>query len=177
MLPTLSERTTPLFRVAGSINGLEVVGGNSARIMADSDASIDSMVADIDAATDHVHLVFYIWLTDNNGRKMADALMRAARRGVVCRALVDDLGSRGLIKSELWTQMRDAGVRLATSLTIGPLLLKPRHGRIDLRDHLLWQPELRRRVVSCESEVRPVGGHHLPFRRTGRAPESVPLRA
>src|ERR1700753_2039198 len=103
--------------------------------MPDSNAAIESMVADIDRAADHVHLVFYIWLADNNGKKIADALTRAAKRGVVCRALVDDLGSRGLVRSPLWAQMRDAGVRLATSLKTGPLLLKPLHGRIDLRDH------------------------------------------
>lgn len=133
--PDLSEQHQPLFRVTSAINGFEPIGGNSARLMRDSNAAIDSMVADIDRATDHVHLVFYIWLTDHNGRKMAEALMRAAARGVVCRVLVDDLGSRGLLRSDLWTRMRDAGVRLATSLTIGNALLKPLHGRIDLRDH------------------------------------------
>lgn len=133
--PECSEKQEQLFRVTGSINGFPPLGGNSARLMQDSNASIESMVADIDRATDHVHLVFYIWLTDHNGRKMAQALMRAAARGVVCRVLVDDLGSRDLVRSELWAQMRDAGVRLATSLTIGNPLLKPVHGRIDLRDH------------------------------------------
>jgi cardiolipin synthase len=133
--PNISEQHAQLFRVAGSINGFQPIGGNSARIMPDSNAAIDSMVADMDLATDHVHLVFYIWLTDRNGRKMAEALMRAAARGVVCRVLVDDLGSRGLVHSDLWNQMRDAGVRLARSLTISTPLLKPLHGRIDLRDH------------------------------------------
>lgn len=133
--PNLSEQHLPLFRVTGSINGYPPMGGNSARLMPDSNAAIDSMVADIDRATDHVHLVFYIWLTDNNGHKMAQALVRAAARGVVCRVLVDDLGSRDLVRSDLWKQMRDGGIRLATSLTIGNPLLKPLHGRIDLRDH------------------------------------------
>ena len=35
-------------------------------------------VADIDTAQDHVHLLFYIWLADNNGCKIVDALKRAA---------------------------------------------------------------------------------------------------
>jgi len=82
-----------LFRSGHSISGFEAVGGNSARLMADSNSTIDSMIEDIDAATDHVHLLFYIWLPDNNGTKMAEALKRAAARGVKCRAMVDDLGS------------------------------------------------------------------------------------
>ena len=103
--------------------------------MADSNATIDSMVADIDAAKDHVHLTFYIWLPDDNGLKMVEALKRAAARKVTCRAMADGLGSRILIASEHWTAMRDAGVQVATALPIGNPLLRPLRGRIDLRNH------------------------------------------
>lgn len=44
--------------------------------MADSNSAIDRMEADIDAATNHVHLLFYIWMPDNNGTKIAQALTR-----------------------------------------------------------------------------------------------------
>ncbi len=131
----IPEQYQHLFRVGKSISGFDAVGGNSARLSSNSNETIDSMVADIDAATDHVHLLFYIWLTDNNGRKMAEALMRAAKRGVKCRAMVDGLGSRAMIKSKLWTDMRDAGVHVAVALPIGNPLLRPLHGRIDLRNH------------------------------------------
>jgi phosphatidylserine/phosphatidylglycerophosphate/cardiolipin synthase-like enzyme len=93
------------------------------------------MVADIDAARDHVHVLFYIWLPDHNGRKMVAALMRAAARGVTCRAMADDLGSRVMIRSEHWGAMAAAGVRLARALPIGNPLLRPLVGRIDLRNH------------------------------------------
>jgi cardiolipin synthase len=93
------------------------------------------MEADIDAARDHVHLLFYIWLPDNNGCKVAEALKRAAARGVTCRAIADDLGSRIMIRSEHWQAMRTAGVRLARALPIGNPLLRALKGRIDLRNH------------------------------------------
>lgn len=124
-----------LFRVGESISGFAPVGGNKATLMADSNATIEAMVADIDAAEDHVHLLFYIWLTDGNGRKVAEALMRAAARGVKCRAMADGLGSRLMIKSELWKQMQAAGVHVAEALPIGNVLLRPFMGRIDLRNH------------------------------------------
>ena len=89
--------------------------------MADSNAGIDAIVADIDAATDHVHLLFYIWLPDNNGLKVVEALKRAARRGVTCRAMADGLGSRLMIDSPHWKAMQDAGVKLARALPIDPL--------------------------------------------------------
>ena len=67
------ERYRHLFRVGKSITGFDAIGGNSAKLMEDSNATIDSMVAGIDAASDHVHLLFYIWLPDNNGMKMVEA--------------------------------------------------------------------------------------------------------
>jgi len=129
------ERHRHLFLLGRSISGFDPLGGNAARLMADSDATIDAMVADIDAATDHVHVLFYIWLPDRNGRKVAEALKRAAARGVTCRAMADDLGSRTMIRSGHWQAMRAAGVRVAAGLPIGNPLLRPFHGRIDLRNH------------------------------------------
>jgi cardiolipin synthase len=129
------ERYAHLFRVGQSINGLEPIGGNRALLLADSNATIDAMVADIDAAQDHVHLLFYIWLPDRNGCKIVAALKRAAARKVTCRAMADSLGSRSMIRSEHWPALQVAGVRLAAALPIGNPLLKPLKGRIDLRNH------------------------------------------
>jgi cardiolipin synthase len=124
-----------LFQIGQSISGFPPVCGNHAQLMDSSDATIDAMVADIDAATETVHLEFYIWLPDGNGVKMVNALKRAARRGVICRAMADDLGSRVLIKSSHWEEMSAAGVRLAKTLQIGNPLLRVLTGRIDLRNH------------------------------------------
>ncbi len=124
-----------LFQTGKSVNGFEPVGGNRAHLLRDSNATIASMVADIDAAKDHVHLLFYIWLTDHNGRKVVEALKRAAVRGVTCRAMPDGLGSRAMIKSKHWKTMGEAGVHLASALPIGNPLLRPLKGRIDLRNH------------------------------------------
>lgn len=135
LCPDVPQRHAHLFRVGHSISGFAPMGGNHGRLMEDSDATIDSMVADIDSARDHVHLLFYIWLSDNNGLKVSQALIRAAGRGVICRAMADDLGSRGMIRSRHWQDMEAAGVRLARALPIGNPLLRPLHGRIDLRNH------------------------------------------
>ena len=131
----IPRRHRPLFRVGQSISGYQPVGGNRARLMPDSNTMIDSLVADIDAATDHVHLLFYIWLPDNNGCKVVEALKRAAARGITCRVMVDDLGSRAMIHSAHWRSMEAAGVKLARALPVGNPLLRVLEGRLDLRNH------------------------------------------
>src|SRR5213075_1907405 len=83
--PKIPETYAHLFRLGHSVNGFEPVGGNCATLLSDSNATIESMVADIDAAQDHVHLIFYIWLPDNNGLKVVEALQRAAARKVICQ--------------------------------------------------------------------------------------------
>jgi cardiolipin synthase len=133
--PKIPETYAHLFRLGYSVNGFEPVGGNSASLLPDSNATIESMVADIDASQDHVHLIFYIWLPDNNGLRVVNALKRAATRHVTCRVMADGLGSRIMIESPHWKDMQTAGVQVATALPVGNPLLRPLRGRIDLRNH------------------------------------------
>ena len=123
------------FHYLASVNQLYPVAGNRAELMADADSARARLVADIDAATEQVNVLYYIWLNDHTGNHVAEALMRAARRGVVCRAMVDGLGSHALLKTPLWQQMRAAGVQTAVALPIRPLLRTLLTSRIDLRNH------------------------------------------
>lgn len=125
----------PGFSLARSISGFSPVSGNSARVFKDSNTMIDALVTDIDAATEHVHLLFYIWLADKNGSKVAEAVARAARRGVACRVIVDDLGSRDFIRSPHWSAMAQAGVKLGRAQSIGNVLVRILKGRLDVRNH------------------------------------------
>jgi cardiolipin synthase len=146
----LPERLAVLFRVGSSISDFEPVAGNRAELMADSNAAIDRMVADIGAAAETVHIVFYIWLPDNNGRKVVEALKRAAARGVACRAMADALGSRMLINSMHWGAMREAGVDVARALPMG--FLQPLRGRIDMRNH--------RKIVVIDNRITYCGSQN-----------------
>lgn len=149
---TIPDRYVAPFQVGTSINGFDPLGGNRAQVLPDSNSAIDSLVADIDAARQHVHLIFYIWLTDNNGLKVVEALKRAAARGVKCRAMADGLGSRILIGSPHWGNLQAAGVRVATALPIGNPLLRPLRGRIDLRNH--------RKIVVVDNRITYCGSQN-----------------
>lgn len=133
--PQVPREYQHLFDTGKSINNFDVAGGNRGQLMQDSNRTIDSMIEDIDGATDHVHLMFYIWLTDNNGIKMIEALKRAATRGVKCRAMTDSMGSRNLLRSKYWQEMRQAGVDVAIALPIKYPIIQILFNRIDLRNH------------------------------------------
>ncbi|NHO31836.1 cardiolipin synthase [Acetobacter fallax] len=148
----LPPRLAPLFRVGQSASGYPPLGSNSATLMPDADAAIAAIVADIDAAREHVHISFYIWLADNNGMKVVEALKRAAIRGITCRVMADDLGSRRLIHSPHWKNMSDAGVRLVRALPIGNPLLRLFRGRFDMRNH--------RKIVVIDNKVTYCGSQN-----------------
>lgn len=131
----IDARWRAAFLYACSVNGFGVTTGNSARLMADGAEARAQMLADMDAARHEIHVLYYIWLTDETGTGVAQALMRAARRGVACRAMVDGLGSRALVRSPLWRQMAEAGVELAVALPVDHPLKVVLTSRIDLRNH------------------------------------------
>lgn len=151
-VPEISEQYEPLFRLGHSISHFEPVPGNQGRLLENSNATIDSLVQDIDAATDHVHILFYIWLTDNNGCKVMEAVKRATARGVTCRVMVDDLGSRQLLKSSHWKALQTAGVKTAVALQIGNPFLRLLTGRIDLRNH--------RKIVVIDNKITYCGSQN-----------------
>ena len=123
------------FALARTVNLLEPTCNNNARLARDSNSAIDEMVADTDAARETVHGCFYIWLSDNNGLKLKDAFLRAAKRGVKVRLLADALGSRQLIRSSHWKDMSEGGCEVRVALPVGNPLWTAIRGRVDLRNH------------------------------------------
>ncbi|WP_027966454.1 cardiolipin synthase [Halomonas halocynthiae] len=123
------------FLYASSINGFHTVAGNTAELMADANTSVQRIIEDIDEATEHVHVLYYIWLDDTTGKALAEALIRASHRGVTCRAMADGLGSRALLKSALWRRMKEAGVQLAVALPLKRPIKVMLTSRFDLRNH------------------------------------------
>ncbi|MFZ2445573.1 MAG: cardiolipin synthase [Syntrophobacteraceae bacterium] len=127
-----SDREIPLDLIAERLACLPAVPGNSVELLSDGYRVIDRMIEDIDSARDHVHLLFYILRDDALGRKVSEALARAAARGVRARVVVDAFGSRSLTR-ELGQWMLERGVEFHSLMSINPFR---RHlTRLDLRNH------------------------------------------
>jgi len=110
----------------------EPFAGNAFEFLRDYEGSIDRLIQDIDTAKRQVHLLTYIFRTDRTGRKVANALKQAAKRGVVCRVLLDAVGSRVALK-QFGPELQQAGVEVRSILPVG--LFRRKGERFDLRNH------------------------------------------
>lgn len=148
--PILAPELNQGVRLAEALGHLPIFGGNSAVLLAEYDASIDRLVADIDAARHHVHLLFYIYADDPTAGRVTAALERAARRGVACRVLMDAVGSRLPLRM-LGPRMTAAGIQVHAVLPLG--VFKRSIARIDLRNH--------RKIAVIDGRIGYTGSQNL----------------
>jgi cardiolipin synthase len=130
-----------LWRIAAA----DVSSGNSVMLLRDGPATFSEMIHLIDRAKKTVVLEVYIFRSDEVGRQMADALLRAAGRDVDVRLLIDWIGSRGTSK-RLLNQLRDAGIDVAVFSSPG---FRPWLGLVP-RDH--------RKLLVVDGHVGITGG-------------------
>ena len=130
--PSLPPNLSPLAALAARLGDFEPIGGNQVELLTDYTGSINRLIADIDAARRHVHLLYYIYSDDETGRRVTDALARAAGRGVKCRVLMDAVGSKRALR-KLAGKMRAAGIEVTALLPAG--LFRRNAARFDLRNH------------------------------------------
>ena len=88
----------------------ELVAGNQLTLLESGREYFPALEAAFDEAQHEIHLETYIYDDDAAGRRVADALMRAARRGVATHLLVDGYGSRTLAAG-LIDDLKQAGVK------------------------------------------------------------------
>jgi cardiolipin synthase A/B len=132
MVPELSPTLRRIPEVAAQLGDFETLAGNRVELLADYTATLKRIIADIDSAERHVHVLFYIFLADESGRSVGEALIRAAQRGVQCRVLMDAVGSRRGLQ-RLGPELRSKGVEVLEMLPVG--LFRRNTGRFDLRNH------------------------------------------
>jgi cardiolipin synthase A/B len=128
----------------------EFVEGNRIGLVRSGLEYFPELIAQFDAARREIHLETYIFEDDATGRAIAQALARAARRGVATHVMVDGFGSQGLDRA-LVSEMTDAGVEfLVYRRQISPWTLR----RTRLR-------RLHRKIVLIDDRIAFVGGINI----------------
>ncbi|HKO16178.1 MAG TPA: phospholipase D-like domain-containing protein, partial [Gemmatimonadaceae bacterium] len=118
-LPALPVLPGPSFaRGLWRIAAADVSSGNTVHLLRDGPATFDAMIALIEGARTSVSLESYIFRSDEVGQRFADALTRAAERGITVRLLLDWIGVRGTSRGFL-RQIRQGGVDVRIFNPIG----------------------------------------------------------
>jgi len=129
------------------------VAGNQLTLLQNGAALFPQLCVDIDAAQHSIYLETYIFAADETGRMIADALQRAAARGVVARVLLDGFGSAEL--PQHWVdELRTAGVEVQWfRRETSPFTLRRSRNRRLLRLH--------RKLAVMDGQTAFVGGINI----------------
>ncbi len=97
------------------ITGQDMATGKVAAVLECGDQAYPQMLAAIESAKFHIRLSTYIFRTDDVGLQFIGALVRAHRRGVRTRVLIDGFGG-GFMRSSAFYHLRREGVPVSRFL-------------------------------------------------------------
>jgi cardiolipin synthase A/B len=110
-----TDSLSPLEYAVGRLTGLPSEAGNSVEVLRSGDQAYPRMLEEIERACKSIGLCSYIFRADAVGEKFHQALIRAQRRGVQVRVLIDGVGG-GYFWSGTYQRLHKAGVPVARFL-------------------------------------------------------------
>lgn len=122
-------------------------GGHHLQLLLGADAFFPALIADIDAARLEVRIETYIFDVHESGAGVAQALLRAATRGVVTQLVVDGVGT-GDLPPEWQSRFAQNGVQWRVF---------SRLGRLGLLNRARWR-RLHRKLCVIDGAVAYCGG-------------------
>jgi cardiolipin synthase A/B len=120
---------------------MNIIQGNRITLLKNGEQYFPELEMAIDAAIKDIRIETYIFEDDQSGNRIANALKRAASRGVSVRLLVDGFGT-GKTSAVFFDVMREAGVIVS--------VYRPARGWFDLS---------RRRVRRVHRKIALIDGH------------------
>lgn len=122
---------------------------NSVKIYTDGEKKFAALLQDLEKATDHIHLLYYIIRHDQLGQKIADLLIKKAGEGVEVRVLYDDMGSRRISRKYI-NRLRNAGALVESFF---PPKIPKINLKINFRNH--------RKLAIIDGQVGYIGGFNI----------------
>lgn len=146
--------TTPqtgVYTLAEQTLGIPVLPCSRLQLFHETDAIVQGILSDIENARSSVVIEFYIWEPQGRIRELAEALIRAARRGVDCIVVLDAVGSKSFLRGEWAKRFRLEGISVTESMPVG--LLRMLFERVDIRNH--------RKILVIDDEIAWSGSFNL----------------
>ncbi len=96
-----------------------LLNANQAALTLDNKAGIfysgtklyNVLLEDLENAKQSIHMEYFIWKSDELGRKIKDILVRKSRDGVDVKLIFDGLGSFGRISHKYKRELKEAGIQ------------------------------------------------------------------
>lgn len=145
-----------LLKLVNKLDNVGPLAGNAVEIMREGEMLFGALEQAFDAATQHIHLIYYIWEADYTGARLRDALIRAAQRGVNVRLLLDDVGSRQA-RERFFAPLLAAGGQVERFLKVNIL---SRQLNLNNRNH--------RKIVIIDGSITFTGGMNVGDVYAGR---------
>ena len=149
--------------LAQSKNGSPVTAGNQIELFTNSLEILQYFINEINQAKHTLYLEFYIWALGGDADRVGQALIAAAKRGVVCKVLLDSLGSKDWFKSNWPSQFKKAGIEVTEALPIQ--IGRFQFRRADLRLH--------RKIFVIDSRIVWTGSMNMVDPRTFKQDSGV----
>jgi cardiolipin synthase A/B len=127
-----------------------LIPGNQITLLQNGEAYFPAIEAAFDRARHEIYLETYIYEDDATGQRIADALKRAALRGVKAYVLIDGYGSKDLPRSML-DRLRADGVKA--------LVYRPKISPWTFRRKRLRR--MHRKIAVVDREIAFVGGINI----------------
>ena len=122
------------------------VEGNALTLLDTGPRRLDMLIRLIDEARETLRVLFYIYVDDHAGRKIRDALVAAARRGVTVSLTIDGMGSEPAASDDFFAPLKATGADVCQFI--------PRFGRrYLLRNH--------QKLLIVDGERAVVGGFNV----------------
>lgn len=121
---------------------------NNLRLLQNGSQKFEAVLKDIDAATNHIHLEYFIFNDDTIGNKVIDHLANAASRGVQVRIIYDAVGSSLSRKAK--QRLKDAGIQYHPFM---PVLFSKLARKANYRNH--------RKIVIIDGHIGYLGGVNI----------------
>lgn len=150
--PGLPERLERFCNLATTLGDMPITGGNDVNYIISTGELVKRLTADIDGASEQVHLLYFILNEDDVTRPIFQALERASERGVTCRILADTLGSKKFFKKTA-PRLKKAGISVVGALPPSLFRRIRATARFDLRNH--------RKLAVIDGKRAYTGSHNL----------------
>ena len=148
---TINPECLPLDRQIVATTGIPTMPGNQLELIDTADRFFSLLIDDIRRAQSSCYLEFYILSEGGRIDELLETLLAARKRGVVCRVLLDSIGSKLFLRGGGASRLRKGNIEVVEALPAG--LTRALFVRIDLRNH--------RKIAVIDGEIAYTGSQNL----------------